>query len=147
MNPVLREMSTADVDAVLRIEQQVHAYPWTRGNFSDALDSGYVCKVFEEMGEMLGYFVLMAAVDEVQLLDLSIAAAHQRRGLGRVLLAEAMKIARGMGMRRILLEVRPSNVAALGLYSDAGFREIGLRRGYYQAGEGREDAIVMEREL
>jgi [ribosomal protein S18]-alanine N-acetyltransferase len=147
MNPVLREMSTADVDAVLRIEQQVHAYPWTRGNFSDALGSGYLCKVYESDGGMLGYFVMMAAVDEAQLLDLSIAAEHQRRGLGRALLAEAMKIAHGMGMRRMLLEVRPSNVAALGLYSDAGFREIGLRRGYYQAGEGREDAIVMEREL
>lgn len=144
---MLRDMDMADVDEVLRIEQQVHDYPWTRGNFTDALDSGYLCKVFEEGGAMLGFVVMMIAVDEMQLLDISIAAVHQRRGLGRRLLAEAMKIARGMNMRRILLEVRPSNVAAQGLYFDAGFREIGLRRGYYPAANEREDAIVMEREL
>lgn len=144
---MLRDMIEADVDEALHIEQQVHAYPWTRGNFNDALDSGYLCKVLEEGGEMLGYVVMMPAVDEVQLLDISIAAAHQRRGLGRRLLAEAMRIARGMKMRRMLLEVRASNVAAQSLYIDAGFREIGLRRGYYPAANGREDAIVMEREL
>jgi ribosomal-protein-alanine N-acetyltransferase len=144
---MLRDMNMADVDEVLRIEQQVHDYPWTRGNFTDALASGYLCKVFEEEGEMLGYLVMMPALDEVELLDISIAAAHQRKGLGRRLLAEAMKIARGMKMHRMLLEVRPSNVAAQGLYCDAGFREIGLRRGYYPASGGREDAIIMEREL
>ncbi|MGO8754738.1 MAG: ribosomal protein S18-alanine N-acetyltransferase [Gallionellaceae bacterium] len=144
---MLRDMNIADVNDVLRIEQQVHDYPWTRGNFTDALDSGYLCKVFEQGGAMLGFVIMMIAPDEMQLLDLGIAAAYQRRGLGRRLLAEAMKIAREMDMRRILLEVRPSNVAAQGLYFDAGFREIGLRRGYYPAANGREDAIVMEREL
>jgi ribosomal-protein-alanine acetyltransferase len=144
---MLREMTLADMDAIMAIEQQVHDYPWTRGNFNDALVSGCLCKVLEEHGEMLGFVVMMAAVDEMQLLDISIAAAHQRKGLGRKLLAEAMSISRGMGMRRILLEVRSSNVAAQGLYADAGFRGIGVRHGYYQAGNGREDAIVMEREL
>ena len=147
MGPILRKMNLADVDAVMRIEQGVHAHPWTRGNFTDALKSDCVCKVYEADGEMLGYVVLMPAVDEAQLLDISIAAAHQRKGLGRKLLEEAMKIARGMNMRRVLLEVRPSNVAALGLYRVAGFSQIGLRRGYYPADNGREDAIVMECEL
>ncbi len=141
----LRGMSLADVDAVMRIEQHVHAYPWTRGNLTDALNSDCVCKVYEVGGELLGYFILMPAVDEMQLLDISIAAAHQRKGLGRKLLGEAMEMARGMNMRRMLLEVRSSNTAALGLYRAAGFREIGLRRGYYpSAANGREDAIVME---
>jgi ribosomal-protein-alanine N-acetyltransferase len=144
MNPLLREMNMVDVDAVLHIEQQVHAYPWTRGNFTDALNSDSVCMVYESEEEMLGYVVLLPAVDEIQLLNISIAAGHQRKGLGRKLLGEAMKIARSMHMCRMLLEVRPSNVAALGLYRDAGFREIGLRRGYYSADNGREDAIVME---
>jgi ribosomal-protein-alanine N-acetyltransferase len=141
---LLREMNLAEMDEVMRIEQSVHAHPWTRGNFTDALKSNYVCKVYEDGEEMLGYAVLMPAVDEMQLLNISIAADHQRKGLGRRLLCEAMAIARGMNMRRMLLEVRPSNVAALGLYSDAGFSEIGLRRGYYLADNGREDAIVME---
>ncbi len=140
----LREMNLADMDAIMRIEQRVHAHPWTRGNFTDALKSDCVCKVYEAEGAMLGYVVFMPAVDEVQLLNISIAAGQQRKGLGRKLLDETMKIARGMNMRRMLLEVRPSNVAALGLYRDAGFREISLRRGYYPAGSEREDAIVME---
>jgi len=141
---LLREMNLADMDEVMRIEQSVHAHPWTRGNFTDALKSNYVCKVYEDGEEMLGYAVLMPAVDEMQLLNISIAADHQRKGLGRKLLSEIMEVARGMNMRRMLLEVRPSNVAALGLYSHVGFSEIGLRRGYYLADNGREDAIVME---
>lgn len=143
----LREMNLADVDEVTRIEQSVHAHPWTRGNFIDALNSDCVCKVYEE-GALLGYAVLMPAVDEAQLLNISIAPEHQRKGLGRKLLSEIMQIARAKNMRRVLLEVRPSNVAALSLYRAAGFHEIGLRRGYYSAdnsnGNVREDAIVME---
>lgn len=165
MKPELREMNPADVDAIVRIEQCVHAHPWTRGNFTDALKSDCFCKVYEADGEMLGYVVLMPAVDEMQLLNITIAAGHQRKGLGRRLLDESMKMARGLNMRRMLLEVRPSNAAALGLYRAAGFREIGLRRGYYPvapargtppdahpagglgADNVREDAIVMECDL
>jgi len=141
----LRDMTAADVDAVLRMEQSVHAHPWTRGNFSDALEFGYVCKVYEEACDMLGYVVLMPAVDEMHLLDIGIAAVHQRKGLGRRLLEESMRLARGMNMQRMLLEVRPSNTAAIALYCSAGFKEIGRRRGYYPAASnGREDAIVMD---
>ena len=145
--PGLREMNLADVNAIVCIEQHVHAHPWTRGNFTDALKSDCVCKVYEQEGAMLGYVVLMPALDEAQLLNITIAAEHQRKGLGRRLLDATMTMARGLNMRRLLLEVRPSNAAALGLYRAAGFREIGLRRGYYPDGNGREDAIVMEREL
>lgn len=140
----LRAMNLADMDEVMRIEQQVHAHPWTRGNFTDALNSDNLCKVYEDGKEILGYAVLMQAVDEMQLLNISIAAEYQRKGLGRKLLGEIMEIARGMSLCRMLLEVRASNVAALGLYRAAGFSEIGLRRGYYLADNGREDAIVME---
>ncbi len=148
MKPLLREMNLTDMDAVTRIEQDVHAYPWTRGNFTDALNSGYVCKVYEDGEDMLGYVVLMPAVDEVQLLNIGIAARHQRKGLGRKLMGEIMEIARGMNMLRMLLEVRPSNEAALGMYRDAGFSWIGLRRGYYPSKDNRrEDAVVMECEL
>lgn len=144
MNPLLREMNMADVDVILRIEQQVHAHPWTRGNFTDTLGSDSICKVYEDGDAMLGYAVFMASVDDAELLDIGIAAEYQRKGLGRRLLLEIMEIAHGMSMRRMLLEVRPSNVAALGLYRAAGFSEIGLRRDYYVADNGREDAIVME---
>jgi ribosomal-protein-alanine N-acetyltransferase len=144
----LRDMTPADLDAVLAIEQGVHAHPWTRGMFSDAIAYGYACKIYEAAGEMLGYVVLMPAVDEMHLLDISIAAARQRRGLGRRLLEAAKQLARDRHMRRMLLEVRPSNAAAIALYQAQGFKQIGRRRAYYPAANNtREDAIVMDCEL
>lgn len=141
---ILRDMTADDLDAVLAIEQQVHSHPWTRGNFSDALRSAYACKVYEGAGgEMLGYAIMMLAVDEAELLDIAIAAQHQRRGLGRKLLQEMAVLARHRHMRRMVLEVRASNQPAIGLYRSAGFADIGLRREYYPAQNGREDALLM----
>lgn len=144
---ILRDMSESDLDAVLRIEREVHAHPWTAGNFSDALRSKYVCKVYEHEGQMLGYAVLMLAVDEAELLDIAIAAGQQRHGWGRKLLEEMMALARRQNMQRMVLEVRASNLAAIALYRKAGFSNIGLRRDYYPAENGREDAILMGRDL
>jgi [ribosomal protein S18]-alanine N-acetyltransferase len=145
---ILRDMTEADLDTVLDIEREVHAHPWTPGNFSDALRSKYECKVYEsEADGMLGYAVLMLAVDEAELLDIAIAAQHQRHGWGRKLMAEMMALARRHDMLRMVLEVRVSNVAAIGLYRKMGFTDIGLRRDYYSAENGREDAILMGREL
>ena len=144
---ILRDMTEADLDAVLRIEREVHAHPWTLGNFSDALRSKYLCKVAEEENQMLGYAVLMLAVDEAELLDIAIAAQHQRHGWGRKLLDEMMVLARRHNMLNVVLEVRASNVAAIALYRSVGFADIGLRRDYYPAENGREDAILMGRKL
>jgi [ribosomal protein S18]-alanine N-acetyltransferase len=144
---VLRPMVAEDIDAVVAIERAIHRFPWTLGNFSDALDSGYLCKVAELDGAIAGYAVMMSALDEIELLDIGIVAEYQGKGLGSELLQRMMELARSINMRRMFLEVRPSNVAALALYSKHGFREIGLRRGYYAAGDEREDAIVMERIL
>ena len=145
---ILRDMTEADLDDVLRIECKVHTHPWTRGNFSDALRSKYQCKVYgSEAGGMLGYAVLMLAVDEAELLDIAIAAQHQRQGWGRKLLEEMMVLARRHAMRSVVLEVRASNLAAIGLYRSMGFADIGLRRDYYRTENGREDAILMGREL
>jgi ribosomal-protein-alanine N-acetyltransferase len=144
---ILRDMTEADLDGVLRIEREVHVHPWTLGNFSDALRSKYECKVYEKDGIMLGYAVLMLAVDEAELLDIAIGAQHQRQGWGRKLLEEMMALARRRDMRRMVLEVRASNAVAIGLYRRAGFADIGLRRDYYPAEHGREDAILMGREL
>ena len=147
MNITLRDMAASDIDTVLRIEQQVHAHPWTRGNFSDALASGYACKVAQMDGVIMGYTVLMQGVDDAELLDIGIAAQYQRRGLGRTLLDAVLALARERGKRRVVLEVRASNAPALALYRDAGFTDIGLRRGYYASSDGREDAILMGLEL
>ena len=140
-------MTAADVAAVAQIEQRIHRYPWTPGNFSDALQSGYLCRVAELDGGMVGYAVMMAAVGEIELLDIGIAEERQGQGLGSELLQRMLELARDLSMQRMLLEVRASNVEALALYRKHGFAEIGLRRGYYAAADKREDAIVMERIL
>jgi ribosomal-protein-alanine N-acetyltransferase len=139
----MRAMTQADVDAVLDIEQAVQAYPWTRGNFTDVLTHGYVCRVDEQGGEIRGYAVLMPVLEEAELLNIGVASGQQRKGLGRAMLTEMLDLAREKNMRRVFLEVRPSNVAAIALYRSAGFGEIAVRRGYYQNAGGSEDALVM----
>lgn len=143
----MRAMTPDDVDAVLEIELAVQAYPWTRGNFTDALGHGYLCSVDEADGEIRGYAVLMPVLDEAELLNIGVAAKHQRKGLGRAMLLEILDIAREMNMRLVYLEVRASNAAALALYRSAGFIGIGVRRGYYQNANGSEDAVTMACEL
>jgi [ribosomal protein S18]-alanine N-acetyltransferase len=136
-------MREQDLDEVLAIERAIYTHPWTRGNFADSLRAGYECRVLRLGGELLGYFVLMVAAGEAHLLNLSIAAAHQRSGHGSGLLGEAMGLARSQGARSLFLEVRPSNSAAQALYTRFGFRKIAVRRGYYPAHAGREDALVL----
>jgi ribosomal-protein-alanine acetyltransferase len=140
-------LTAKDIDAVLALEERVQAYPWTRGNFVDALAAGYDGWVARESDTVIGFAVLMRAVDEIHLLVIGIAPELQRAGRGRALLDFATRQAREAGMTRMLLEVRPSNAAAIAFYRQAGFVEIGRRRGYYPASAGREDAIVMAREL
>ncbi len=142
-----RPMRTPDLDRVVAIEECLYTHPWTRGNFADSLRAGYSCWTLEHDGVVLGYGVLMSGVDEAHLLNLSIAAEVQRRGYGRRLLNYFLDLARDLGARSIYLEVRPSNLIARDLYRHDGFREVGIRRGYYPALIGREDAIVMERRL
>ncbi len=143
----MREMTHADLDVVLAVEQAVQRYPWTRGQFADSLDAGHWCYVDEENGELRGYAILMPAVDEAELLTIGVAASQQRKGLGRAMLREMLELARVRDMRRVFLEVRPSNAAAVALYRSAGFSEVGLRRGYYRDANGSEDAVVMACEL
>lgn len=145
--PRYRRMTAADLDMVLRVEQAVYPYPWTGGNFSDSLAAGYHCWIVECAGSVVGYTVVMIAAGEGHLLNLSVAAEWQRRGIGRELLAFVTKLARDYGAARLLLEVRPSNHAALALYAAAGFSRVALRRDYYPAGEAREDAVVLQLEL
>ena len=142
--PRYRRMTAQDVATVVAIEQAVYAHPWTRGNFSDSLAAGYHCWIVECGGEIAAYTVVAIAAEEGHLLNLSVAAPWQRQGVGRQLLAFVLKLARDYSAVKIVLEVRPSNLAARALYAAAGFAEVGLRRGYYPAGERREDAVVLE---
>ena len=141
--PVLAAMRDDDLGEVMAIESAIYSHPWTRGNFADSLVAGYECRTWRFGPELLGYFVLMVAAGEAHLLNLSIAPAWQRQGHGSALLREATVIARARGARGIFLEVRPSNAGAQALYTRFGFRRIAVRRGYYPAHLGREDALVL----
>ena len=140
--PELHAMREADIAEVLAIEGAIYTHPWTHGNFADSLRAGYDCCTWRLNGELVGYFILMAAAGEAHLLNLSVAARHQRRGHGTALLRQAAAIARERGAHNMFLEVRPSNRAAQDLYTRFGFRKIAVRRDYYPAQFGREDALV-----
>jgi len=140
-------MTTADVDAVLSIEQAVQAYPWTRGNFTDALSSGYWGFVEELEGELLGFAVLMPGVGEAELLNIAVSAAQQRKGIGQAMLMALQDVAEQHRLTRVFLEVRAGNLPAIALYRRAGYVEIGARRGYYHNEQGSEDALVMACDL
>ena len=140
-------MREQDLDEVMAIESAIYTHPWTRGNFADSLHAGYECFTWRMNGELIGYFILMAAAGEAHLLNLSVAQQHQRRGHGSALLHEAIAIARRRGAKNIFLEVRPSNRGAQDLYVRFGFRRIAVRRDYYPAHFGREDALVFSLSL
>ncbi len=140
--PGLGRMTEAGLREVLAIENAIYTHPWTQGNFADSLRAGYQCRTLRLGGELLGYFVLMVAAGEAHLLNLSVAAAHQGRGLGGSLLGEVKRIAADLGARSVFLEVRPSNPGAQRLYERFGFRQVAVRRGYYPGLGGREDALV-----
>jgi len=142
--PSLARMREADLAEVLTVEGAIYSHPWTRGNFADSLRAGYECWTWRDRGELVGYFILLVAAGESHLLNLSIAASHQRQGCGSALLREVMRMARSEGGEQLFLEVRPSNLAAQGLYRKFGFRQVGVRKGYYPADGGREDALVLE---
>ena len=140
---VFRVMTVADLDSVCAIEQRIYAFPWTRGNFVDSMNSGYLCTVLEVDGVVAGYGVFTSAAGEAHLLNLSIDDCWQRRGFGRALLLYHVDMARSCAASQLLLEVRPSNTAARALYLSAGFEQIAVRRAYYPAGDTREDALLL----
>ena len=143
------KMNVTDIEDVIAVEQNAYPFPWTRGNFLDSLDSGYEAWVLrDEDGLLLGYFLMMYAVEEVHLLNITVRPDRQGQGLGRKLLDQLIALARDAGMHSVLLEVRPSNNHALMVYHHLGFVQIGQRKNYYPAaGAGREDAIVMRKML
>lgn len=141
-------LSLARLDAVLDIEQQAHPHPWTRGNFTDALASGYQVQLLMGGEQILGYFVAMMGVDEAHLLNLTVTPAFQRQGWALVLLDALALWARHQGAQWLWLEVRVGNERARQIYEANGFQRVGERKRYYPAAGGeREDAIVMSRPL
>lgn len=142
--PRIRRMCHADLDEVVAIEREVFLFPWTRGNFSDSVDSGYHCLVLEQDGHLFGYGVMIIGAEEAHLLTLSIAFAAQRKGWGERLLRHFIHVAKEQHARSMFLDVRESNHVAARLYERIGFKQIAKRKDYYPAMGGREDSLVME---
>jgi ribosomal-protein-alanine N-acetyltransferase len=137
-------MRIDDLHDVLAVEQAAYEFPWTHGNFLDSLRAGHSAWTMRaENGSLIAYAVVMVAVDEAHLLNLTVAPDCQRFGFGWRMLEAMAENARSYGARSMLLEVRPSNAAAQAMYGRYGFVRIGMRPGYYPARQSREDAIVM----
>lgn len=141
--PRIRPLAERDLDPVVDIEREIYEFPWSLGNFRDSLAAGYSCWACHGPEGLVGYAVMMIGAGEAHLLNLSVAAACQRRGYGRQLLEHLMDVARSYGARVLLLEVRPSNAAGRALYAAYGFEQVGIRREYYPARGGREDALLL----
>lgn len=139
-------LTQADLDEVVALEAHVQAFPWTHGNFADALAAGYGAWVLRREGKVAGFCILMFAPDVAHLLVIAVAKHLHRQGLGGVLLDWCEQQARERGLEGVLLEVRPSNASAVSFYQRHGYLQIGVRRGYYPAAKGaREDALVMQK--
>jgi ribosomal-protein-alanine N-acetyltransferase len=144
---VIRPMRGLDVADVVTIERCSYQFPWSEGIFRDCLRVGYVCRVVTVSREVTAYGVMSFGAGEAHILNLCVGEAWRGRGIGKRLLSALIERAAAAGMGEAFLEVRPSNTAAIRLYQSLGFEQGGMRRGYYQAPSGREDAPVLKRVL
>jgi len=142
----IRTMTHADLPAVMVIERKNYPFPWGEDIFTDCFKAGYSCWVCESQGKVVGYSLLSLAVGEAHILNISVDPDEQGQGIGRKMMENAIDYSRGRA-ETVFLEVRPSNTVAITLYERLGFNEIGIRRGYYPAENGREDAIMLALQL
>lgn len=140
----LRPMAENDLARVTALERASYPFPWSEGIFRDCLRVGYVCRVVEIGVELAGYGVMSMGAGEAHILNLCVRESMRGRGIGRTLLRRLLDLARQAGATDAFLEVRPTNLAAIRLYQSFGFEQVGVRRGYYQAVGGREDATVLK---
>jgi ribosomal-protein-alanine N-acetyltransferase len=143
----IRPMHELDVPVIVAIERAAYQFPWSEGIFRDCLRVGYVCRVVDIGGDMAGYGIMSVGAGEAHILNVCIAELYRGRGFARKVLQYLLDRARAAGMYEAFLEVRPSNTTAAHLYQSMGFEQVGIRRGYYQATVGREDAAVLRRVL
>lgn len=143
----IRPMLDTDLRAIMRIERRAYPFPWTEGIFLDCLRVGYHCWVYLNEGDVAGYAVMSTGAGEAHVLNVCVSPDHQRRSIGSRLLEHMLRRAARLGAEEIFLEVRPTNRPALALYAAYGFGQVGVRRDYYPAHRGREDALILARTL
>jgi len=138
----MRAMTYTDLPKVNAIEQASYPFPWSDGVFRDCIRVGYFCRVLETRGELIGYALMSMGAGEAHVLNVCVRMDFRENGVGRYLVNMLIEHARSVLVTDMFLEVRPSNPSAIHLYETIGFRRVGLRKGYYQADPGREDAWV-----
>ena len=144
---LIRPMLEMDLPEVATIEQKSYAFPWSENIFRDCLRVGYTCRALDLAGQIIGYGVMSLGAGEAHILNVCVREQFRSVGFGRRLLEHLLERAVAAGVAEAFLEVRPSNLSAIRLYQHLGFEQIGIRRGYYQAPDGREDAIVLKLDL
>jgi ribosomal-protein-alanine N-acetyltransferase len=142
-----RRMTLDDIEQVMKVEEEVYEFPWTERIFSDCIRVGYNCWIALLQQTVVGHAVISIVADESHMLNLSIARNQQGKGYGRQFIEFLVEEARAQRAQTMLLEVRPSNTAAINCYNGAGFNEIGCRKDYYPAQDGREDALLLARHI
>lgn len=145
--PEFCAMHEHDLQAVMSIEERAYEYCWTEGIFRDCMRVGYQCRLLMIDGELAGYGVMSVAAGEAHVLNICVKPELQGQGLGRQVLAHLIELARRLHTDTLLLEVRPSNQAAIRLYESMNFNQVGVRKAYYPARSGREDALIFAMSL
>jgi [ribosomal protein S18]-alanine N-acetyltransferase len=141
-NVRFRPMALSDVASVVAVERASYMFPWSEGVFRDCIRVGYLCRVVESAGEVVGYGIMSYGAGEAHVLNICIRSDLRSAGIGRRLMDFLLERARAAQMKDVFLEVRPSNPLAIQLYESLGFTRVGVRKAYYQASGGREDAWV-----
>ena len=142
-----RRMTLDDVDYVLTVENEVYPYPWTKQILQDCIRVGYDCWLALESDSVVAHAVVSVAAGESHLLNLSVSKKHQGKGVGKAFINFLVNIVRSKQATVMLLEVRPSNLQAINCYDAVGFNEIGCRKDYYPTDKGKEDALLLAKEI
>jgi len=142
-----RPMELEDVKEVMRLEKSVYDFPWTERIFKDCIRVGYDCWLAEEKNKIIAHAVMSVAAGESHMLNLSVSKKHQGQGIGKQFVRFLLNTAGKKRAEIMMLEVRPSNIQAINCYNSAGFNEIGCRKDYYPAPEGKEDALLFARQI
>ena len=140
-------MTLDDIDCVMKVENEVYPFPWSKQIFSDCIRVGYLCWMALQAETIVGHAVISITPGESHMLNLSIAKMYQRNGFGGQFIEFLIRTAGEYQAETMLLEVRPSNIAAINCYNSSGFNEIGCRKNYYPAPAGREDALLFARHI
>jgi ribosomal-protein-alanine N-acetyltransferase len=138
-----RRLRAADLPEVARLEKSLYDFPWSLGNFRDSVAAGYDCWTVTHGDQLIGYAILMVALEEAHLLNFAVASEWHNQGVGYAFLRQMVDVARAAGCQIVYLEVRPSNLPARHLYRALGFQQIAIRPEYYPASHGREDALFL----